>query len=75
MSQADSQAYLNRYERLLMQLTEYELGAHAEFLAGGSAFWLRVAPVRHHDRRDSSGEVVGELPRRSGEAYLYRLGQ
>ena len=27
----NSRAYLNRYERLLMQLTEYELGEHAEF--------------------------------------------
>ncbi len=72
VSQADSQAYLNRYERLLMQLTEYELGAHAEFLAGGSAFWLRSHPFATMTDEIPLGRY--ELPRRSGEAYLYRLG-
>ncbi len=27
----DSKAYLNRFERLLMQLTKHELNSHAEF--------------------------------------------
>jgi len=67
-----SRAYLNQYERLLMQLTEYELGAHAEFLAGGSAFWLRSHPFPTTTDEIPLGRY--ELPRRSGEAYLYRLG-
>jgi hypothetical protein len=68
----NSRTYLNRYERLLMQLTRFELGDHAEFLDGESAFRLKACPF---------AEVVGdippglyELPRRSGEAHLYRLG-
>src|SRR5882672_7815046 len=34
----ESRNYLNRYERLLMQLTQFELGADAEFLNGQSGF-------------------------------------
>jgi adenine-specific DNA-methyltransferase len=63
----EARAYLNRYERLLMQLTRHELAGSAEFL-GDSSFRLHGAPW--------AGEVpVGlyELPRRSGEAHLYRL--
>ena len=39
-----SKAYLNRFERLLMQLTRHELGGHAEFL-GDSTFRLRSNPI------------------------------
>ena len=59
-------------ERLLMQLTEYELNGHAEFLDGQSAFRLKSCPFP-----DSNGDIplgLYELPRRSGEAHLYRLG-
>ncbi len=68
----NSRAYLNQYERLLMQLTEYELGAHADFLDGGSAFRLNARP----DSVATEDVPLGlyELPRRSGEAHLYRLG-
>ena len=55
-----------------MQLTEYELGAHAEFLAGGSAFRLNSRPFPAGPDEVPLGRY--ELPRRSGEAYLYRLG-
>ncbi len=72
VSQDSSRAYLNQYERLLMQLTEYELGAHAEFLAGGSAFRLNSRPFPAGPDEVPLGRY--ELPRRSGEAYLYRLG-
>src|SRR5215813_2655297 len=64
--------YLNRYERLLMQLTRYELGNNAEFLDGESAFRLKVCPFA-----EAIGDIplgLYELPRRSGEAHLYRLG-
>ncbi len=64
----NSRAYLNRYERMLMDLTRYELQDHAEFI-DGSAFRLQSCPL--------PGDIplgLYELPRRSGEAHLYRLG-
>src|SRR3990172_10017722 len=67
MSDESSRLYLNRYERLLMQLTRYELRDHAEFL-DDSAFRLKSCPF--------AGDIptgLYELPRRSGEAHLYRL--
>ncbi|MBE7422140.1 MAG: DEAD/DEAH box helicase family protein [Zoogloeaceae bacterium] len=65
-----SKAYLNRYERLLMQLTRHELDGHAEFLDDAS-FRLAANPFP-----DKTGDIplgLYELPRRSGEAHLYRL--
>lgn len=64
----DTEKNLNRYEKMLMQLTEHELDGHAEFI-NDSSFLLK------------DGEYVGEdilaglyeLPRRSGEAHFYRL--
>ena len=38
-----SKAYLNRYDRLLMQLTQHELKEHAEFLSDAS-FNLKTNP-------------------------------
>jgi len=64
----DSRAVLSRFERLLMQLTRHELREHAEFLRD-SSFRL--------DSRPCDGDFplgLYELPRRSGEAHLYRLG-
>lgn len=66
-----SQDYLNRYERLLMQLTQFELGDDAEFLNGQSGFRLKSNPF------PTVKEIplgLYELPRRSGESHLYRLG-
>jgi adenine-specific DNA-methyltransferase len=66
----DSRAYLNRFERLLMQLTRQELGDAAQFL-NDSSFILKSCPYPSPD----GGMPLGlyELPRRSGEAHLYRL--
>ena len=64
-----SKAYLNRYERLLMQITRHELNGHAEFLSDGS-FRLNSLPVTGSDDIPLG---LYELPRRSGEAHLYRL--
>lgn len=64
----NSRTYLNRYEQMLMDLTRYELEGHAEFI-DGSVFRLQSCPF--------PGDIpLGryELPRRSGEAHLYRLG-
>jgi len=66
----DSRAFLNRFERQLIQLTRHELNGHARF-HGDSSFELIGQPFA-----DSHGIPLGryELPRRSGEAHLYRLG-
>jgi len=66
----DSKAYLNRYERLLIQLTRHELGGHAEFLSDAS-FRLKTQPFPEHTAAIPMG--LYELPRRTGEAHLYRL--
>jgi adenine-specific DNA-methyltransferase len=65
-----SKAYLNRYERWLMQLTRHELNGCAEFL-GDSSFRLRTPPFPEKAADIPLG--LYELPRRSGEAHLYRL--
>lgn len=66
--QESSQTYLDRYEQMLMDLTRYELEDHAEFLHGQSAFRLQSCPFP-----EDIPLGLYELPRRSGEAYLYRL--
>jgi adenine-specific DNA-methyltransferase len=72
-----SRHYLNHFERMLMRLTRHELASHAEFLSDSSfrlkvcAFDLSVCPAQ------AGGNIplgLYELPRRSGEAHLYRLG-
>lgn len=63
----DSKASLGRYERLLMQLTRFELRDHARFVDDAS-FELRQSPV--------AGDIplgLYELPRRTGHAHYYRL--
>lgn len=61
-----SRASLNRFDRLLISLTAHELNGHAEF-QGDSAFWLSPSPF------PDVPTGLYELPRRSGEAHLYRL--
>ena len=65
-----SKAYLNRYERLLMQLTRHELNGYAEFLSDAS-FRLKNLPFSEQAADIPLG--LYELPRRSGDAHLYRL--
>lgn len=65
-----SKAYLNRYETLLMQLTRHELRGSAEF-SSDSAFSLLSSPFAMSPDVAPIGRY--ELPRRSGEAHLYRL--
>jgi adenine-specific DNA-methyltransferase len=67
---ADSKAYLNRFERLLMQLTAHELNGNAEFL-GDSRFRLISHPFPGQAKQIPLG--LYELPRRTGEAHLYRM--
>jgi len=68
--QQDSAEQLGRYERLLMQLTRHELAGHAEFLGDG-AFRLSSLPFEKKTPAIPNG--LYELPRRNGEAHLYRL--
>ncbi len=59
---------LSRFEQMLMQLTRHELNGYAEFLSD-EAFLLHQNPF------PTSDIPLGryELPRRNGEAHLYRL--
>lgn len=63
-----SRSCLSRYEQLLMRLTRFELAEFAEF-DSDSSFTLRCNPPNVDV---PSGRY--ELPRRSGQAHLYRLG-
>lgn len=58
-----------KYERMLLDLTRAELAAYADFDDDG--FVLRQIPAA-----ELAGVELGryELPRRSGEAHLYRVG-
>lgn len=65
-----SVASLNRIERALMRLTVHELRGHAVSI-DDSSFRLDTSPFP-----SQAGEIplgVYELPRRTGEAHLYRL--
>lgn len=64
----DAKENLNRYERMLMQLTEYELDGNAEFV-NDSSFILKDGLFS----REDIPAGLYELPRRSGEAHFYRL--
>ncbi len=66
---ADSQATRSRHECLLMDLTRAELAAFASFDDHG--FVLRRLPTP-----EPTGAPLGryELPRRSGNSHLYRIG-
>jgi ERCC4-related helicase len=63
----DSRAALSRHERMLMDLTEAALGEHAQFDQDG--FTLHSLPSAELDGIDLGRY---ELPRRGGEAHLYR---
>lgn len=63
--------YLNRYEQLLVRLAQHELRDHAEFLSADS-FRLNQSPFPEKNGKIPLG--LYELPRRTGEAHLFRLG-
>ncbi|HNO74231.1 MAG TPA: SNF2-related protein [Nitrosomonas mobilis] len=73
----DSSKARNRYERMLMDLTRAELGQYqncADFDADG--FRLRQSPCADLEGVAPAAIPLGryELPRRSGDSHLYRIG-
>jgi len=70
----DSRAARSKYEGMLMDLTRAELADCASFDAHG--FVLHGRPGNAAGSIDADAIPTGryELPRRSGEAHLYRLG-
>jgi len=65
-----SELSLNRYERMLMRLTRHELNSYGTFDEDESGFHLDRCP--YPDLAVPTGRY--ELPRRRGDAHLYRLG-
>ena len=68
--QTTSTSARSRYESLLMDLTQAELHGYAEFDSDG--FTLAKTPPGVQPSDAPPGRY--ELPRRSGEAHLYRTG-
>jgi ERCC4-related helicase len=68
--QEHTKAYLDRFERLFMRLTQHELNGSAEFRTE-SSFDLKACPTWADAKTVPLG--LYELPRRSGEAHFYRL--
>lgn len=66
---AKSKAFLNHFEQLLMRLTRHELNGHAEFTSE-AVFRLLSHPFPKLSDKIPLG--LYELPRRTGEAHLYR---
>ncbi len=67
----DSTETRDRYERMFMKLTQVELAEHAYF-DGDNGFVLESLPSEELKEEVPLG--CYELPRRSGEVRLYRLG-
>jgi ERCC4-related helicase len=67
---ADTNLHLNQFEQQLMRLAKHELDGLAEFI-DTSSFRLQVLP----DWVDQTSVPTGlyELPRRTGEAHLFRV--
>ena len=65
-----SERALNKFEQLLIRTTRHELNGHAEFV-NDSAFRLLSVPFLEKSSEIPLG--LYELPRRSGDAHLYRL--
>ncbi len=70
VSKNKSEGFQSRYERMLMRLSQHELNGHAVFLESEEAFDLTANPFPELDI--PTGRY--ELPRRSGDSHLYRLG-
>lgn len=67
----DSKAILGQFERQLMRLTKHELNGRAEFQGEGT---FRLVDAPYPEIADKTPLGLYELPRRSGDAHLYRVG-
>jgi ERCC4-related helicase len=67
----DALEQLGRFERQLMRVTRHELADEAQFI-DMSSFRLKTKPSWVNGRDVPLG--LYELPRRSGDAHLFRLG-
>nr|WP_162658908.1 SNF2-related protein [Tuwongella immobilis] len=70
VSKSTSEGFQNRYEKMLMRLTQHELAGHAAFAESEDSFDLTTNLFT--DLEIPTGRY--ELPRRSGDGHLYRLG-
>lgn len=71
VSMQSSREYRTRGEQMLMSISKHILGEHAAFKADDSSFHLKKNPFNGLYGDIPLGEY--ELPRRTGEAHLYRL--
>ncbi len=69
----DAKASLGKLERLLMRFTRGALHGHADFMDDDTSFVLKSLPSNVTDL-DNSQLGRYELPRRSDDAHIYRLG-
>ena len=69
----DAKASLGKLERLLMRFTRGALHGHADFTDDDTSFVLKSLPSNVADLDDSQMGRY-ELPRRSDDAHIYRLG-
>ncbi|WP_312266613.1 SNF2-related protein [Neisseria sp.] len=67
----ESREALKKYERILIDLTQSELAEYADFDAEG--FTLNSLPENLSDGLNTVALGRYELPRKSGEAHLYRI--
>jgi superfamily II DNA or RNA helicase len=72
----DAKASLGKLERLLMRFTSGALNGHAEFTDDETSFVLKATPSFLGNMTGFSELDAGryELPRRSEDAHIYRLG-
>jgi superfamily II DNA or RNA helicase len=72
----DAKASLGKLERLLMRFTGGALNGHAEFTDDETSFVLKATPSFLANMAGQAELDAGryELPRRSEDAHIYRLG-
>jgi len=67
----ESQAILGQFEQQLLRLTRHELNGHAQFNHDAS---FRLVSSPYPDLASEIPLGLYELPRRTGDAHLYRIG-
>jgi hypothetical protein len=70
MRNADTNLHLSQFEQQLMKLASHELGADADFIDSSS---FRLNAVPHWFSGEGVPTGLYELPRRTGDAHLFRV--